>query len=90
MSLKYWVNYFVENWKMILHFAFRTFHFGVNNDLWVKNKSLFGRSLIKSILTFRKNYKMMRIRAFSGFIPLEDAIRLFPGYAKKHGYKPIK
>ena len=27
--------------------------------------------------------------SFSGFIPLNDAIDLFPGHAKKHNYKKI-
>ncbi|MCP3926605.1 MAG: hypothetical protein GY714_28935 [Desulfobacterales bacterium] len=88
--MKFRIDYYLENWKMGFHLVFRTDHFGVNNDLWQKNKSLFGKSILKSILTFWTNYKMMKIRAFSGFIPLNDAIRLFPGYAKKHGYKTIK
>jgi hypothetical protein len=33
---------------------------------------------------------MMRIRAFIGFIPLNDAIELFPGYARRNGYHPIE
>jgi hypothetical protein len=34
-----------------------------------------------------KRYKMARTRAFCGFIPLNEAIKMFPIYARRNGYK---
>ncbi|MBF0234491.1 MAG: hypothetical protein HQK65_15840 [Desulfamplus sp.] len=74
---------------MILHLLFRTRRFGVNNVLWARHDSLFADPWPRGIARVVKNYKMMKIRAFSGFIPLNDAIKLFPEHAARHGYKPI-
>ena len=74
---------------MFIHLFLGTYRFGVNNDFWASNKSIFGQPVRKSIIKLIQNYKMMRIRAFMGFIPLNDAIKLFPAYAEKKGYKPI-
>ncbi|MEA1967378.1 MAG: hypothetical protein U9N77_04070 [Thermodesulfobacteriota bacterium] len=83
------IKYSMENWKMIFHLLFKTSHFGVNNQFWYSHNSLFGAKGLKGFTEILKNYKMMKIRAFSGFIPLNDAIEIFPGHAEKHGYKPI-
>jgi len=83
------IRYIAENWKMILHLLFKTKRFGVNNSLWSCHPSLFGSPGIKGFTQVFKNYRMIKIRAFSGFIPLNDAIEIFPGHAKKHGYKTI-
>lgn len=88
-NLRFRASYICGNWKMLLHLFFRTYHFGVNNDDWEQHRSIFGLPLPKAITRLVLNYKMMRIRAFIGFIPLNDAVRLFPGYAKKHGYQSI-
>ena len=74
---------------MIIHLLFRTSHFGVNNKSWSSRASVFGAPGIQGLLRVRQNYEMMKIRAFSGFIPLNEAIKMFPRYAKKHGYSPI-
>lgn len=81
------INYMLENWKMIVHLLFKTKRFGVNNLLWSNQPSIFGSPL--GITRTLKNYRMMKVRAFSGFIPLNDAIEIFPHHAKKHGYRPI-
>ncbi|SLM28994.1 conserved hypothetical protein [Desulfamplus magnetovallimortis] len=84
------IKYILENWKMILHLLFRTKRFGVNNMEWSQQDSLFGQSWIIGFAGLLKNYKMMKIRAFSGFIPLNDAIALFPEHARRNGYHAIK
>lgn len=89
VMLKKRIIYFIENWKMVVHLLFKTRRFGVNNQLWAERDSLFGISWYKGWSHAIKNYKMMRVRAFSGFIPLNQAIELFPEHAQKHGYKPI-
>ena len=81
------INYILGNWKMIVHLLFKTRRFGVNNRGWSNHPSIFGNPL--GITHTLKNYRMMKIRAFSGFIPLNDAIEIFPAHAKKHGYKAI-
>ncbi|MBF0202757.1 MAG: hypothetical protein HQK67_00255 [Desulfamplus sp.] len=75
---------------MVIHLLFKTKRFGVNNQLWAEQDSLFGEPCLTGWSQAIKNYKMMKIRAFSGFIPLNQAIDLFPEHAAKHGYKPIK
>lgn len=81
------INYILENWKMIVHLLFKTKRFGVNNRQWSNHPSIFGSPL--GLTGILKNYRMVKIRAFSGFIPLNDAIEIFPLHAKKHGYRPI-
>lgn len=83
------LKYFLENWKMLVHLFFGTDHFGINNETWNGHRSLYGMRLSRLLTRLPANYRAMRRRAFLGFIPLNDAIRLFPGYAKKHGYKAI-
>lgn len=87
--LKKRVIYFIENWKMVIHLIFKTKRFGVNNQLWAERDSLFGVSWLTGWSQAIKNYKMMKVRAFSGFIPLNQAILMFPNHAQKHGYRPI-
>ena len=87
--LKKRVIYFIENWKMVIHLLFKTKRFGVNNQLWAERDSLFGVSWLTGWSQVFKNYKMMKVRAFSGFIPLNQAIELFPEHAKRHGYRTI-
>jgi len=89
-NIKQKIKYILDNWKMIVHLLFKTKHFGVNNVYWSPHESIFGAEKSKRFTQVVKNYKMMRIRAFSGFIPLNDAIDLFPDYAKKNNYKPVK
>ncbi|MFO7751373.1 MAG: hypothetical protein R6V54_14900 [Desulfobacteraceae bacterium] len=84
------IKYLMENWLMVAHLLFKTTHLGVNNRLWSSHPSVFGQKGGMGVTQVVKNYKMMKIRAFSGFIPLNDAIEIFPGHAKKHGYKPIE
>ena len=74
---------------MVLHLLFGTSHFGINNKAWSEHRSIFASKGFKKITCLIKNYKMIKVRAFSGFIPLNDAIDLFPGHAKKHNYKKI-
>ncbi len=83
------MRYIIENYRMILHLLFGTGHFGTNNRWWSPHVSIFSRPGLKKFTGVIKNYKMMRARAFSGFIPLDDAIALFPAYAARHGYKTI-
>jgi len=87
--LKKKLIYLVATWKMVTHLLLRTKRFGVNNQLWAERDSLFGTSWLTGWSQAVKSYKMMQIRAFSGFIPLNEAIELFPAHARKHGYRPI-
>ena len=89
-QMLFFLKYTKENWKMIIHLLFGTYHFGVNNSAWVSWNSLFGKPAICSIIKSIQNFKLMRTRAFIGFIPLNDAIKLFPVYAKNNGYKPYE
>ncbi|MBF0377196.1 MAG: hypothetical protein HQK72_06910 [Desulfamplus sp.] len=89
LKIKKNIIYFIENWKMVIHLLFKTKRFGVNNNLWSERDSLFGNSCLIGWSQVFKNYKMMKVRAFSGFIPLNQAIDLFPEHSKKHGYRPI-
>ena len=84
--------YIKENWKMILHLLFKTRRFGVNNNLWAQpmQRSLFSLPFPMGIVHAFKNYNMMKIRAFSGFIPLNDAIDIFPDHAARNAYHPIE
>ena len=66
------------------------FSFGVNNLTWEPYRSIFGLPFYNIIPSLLLNYRMMRIRAFIGFIPLNDAIQLFPGYARRNGYHSIE
>ncbi len=88
--MKFEIRFFLENWKMFFHLFTGTSYFGVNNELWVPHGSIFSTSIIRKILYFKTNYQMMKIRTFIGFVPLNDAIKLFPGYSRKKKFKPIK
>ncbi|MBF0257850.1 MAG: hypothetical protein HQK62_03260 [Desulfamplus sp.] len=81
--------YLLENWKMVIHLLLKTKRFGVNNQLWAERDSLFGAYWLTGWSQALKNYKMIKVRAFSGFIPLNHAIELFPEHAVRHGYRPI-
>ncbi|TYT74346.1 hypothetical protein [Desulfobotulus mexicanus] len=80
------LHYLGKNWRQILHLAFGTAHFGVNNQNFSADHSLFRVKGLKKITGLPGRIRMMRARAFMGFIPLKDAVRIFPGYAKRHGY----
>ena len=84
------LHYIRKNLRLILHLLLGTCHFGVNNQLWARQESIFGKKGLRRITSIPTNYRMMKIRAFSGFIPLNDAIELFPRHAEKHGFKRIE
>lgn len=84
------LHYIRKNLWLILHLLLGTGRFGVNNQLWARQESIFSKKGFKKITSILTNYRMMKIRAFSGFIPLNDAIELFPGHAEKHGFKRIE
>lgn len=84
------IRFLAENWKLLFHLFFRTYHFGVNNLSRETHRSIFGLPLYETVTRLAFNYKMMRLRAFIGFIPLNDAVRLFPAHARKNGYHPIR
>ena len=84
------LGYIWKNHRLILHLLMGTRHFGVNNQLWSRQESIFGKKGVRRLTSIPTNYRMMKIRAFSGFIPLNDAIELFPGHAEKHGFKRIE
>ncbi|MGM0418477.1 MAG: hypothetical protein ACQEQS_07130 [Thermodesulfobacteriota bacterium] len=73
-----------ENLLFIIHLAFGTRHLGVNNRFWDKDDSVFCVPFYKGILTLPRRVKMMKKRAFMGFIPFEEAAKLFPDYALKY------
>lgn len=78
--------YIFKNWRQIVHLLLATAHFGVNNRNLSPDFSLFGKSGLAKFGGIPGRIRMMRARAFMGFIPLKDAVRLFPGYAVRHGY----
>ena len=80
------IKYLFNNWKLIIHLLFRTYHFGVDNQWDSQVSSIFGKP-VNQRYNLLRNYREMRTRAFLGFIPLNTAIKLFPFYAKRHGYK---
>ncbi|MCW7752922.1 hypothetical protein OOT00_02870 [Desulfobotulus sp. H1] len=80
------LHYLGKNWRQILHLSLGTAHFGVNNQSFSPEHSLFRVKGLKKITGLPVRIRMMRARAFMGFIPLKDAVRIFPGYAKRHGY----
>ena len=70
---------------MIIHVLFGTYRFGVDNKTWNDFDSLFGvpmrkRFIPKEIIL---RYRTMRARALCGFIPYDDAKKLFPRYLRK-------
>jgi len=72
----YKIKYILENWKLIIHLLFRTCHLGVDNYWWSPYKSLFGLPFYKRF-NLIKNYKLAKIRASCGFIPMREAKLLF-------------
>jgi hypothetical protein len=74
----------LKNLLFILHLGLGTRHFGVNNKIWSKDDSVFSVPLYTGIFTFPKRLKMMKKRAFMGFVPFKDAKKMFPLYAKKN------
>lgn len=68
------------NWKMIIHFLFTTYKFGVNNEWWCDFKSIFGRPWYRRInpYTIWQNYLGMRFRVKACyFVPTHVGNRLF-------------
>jgi hypothetical protein len=76
------ISLMCKNWKLGIHLLFRTYHFGVNNEWWVKYRSIFGLPFYKR-LNIIKHYKEMRFRAEIGFVSKETFKRLFPMYARR-------
>jgi hypothetical protein len=76
-------GFVLNNFLFIFHLAFGTRHLGVNNRLWDKDNSVFYVPFYKGILTLPRRIKMMKKRAFMGFIPFDEAAELFPDYALK-------
>jgi len=86
-SSYYKAKYFKENWKMIIHFLFGTYRFGVNNELWWQYKhSLFGVPWRKRFIPskIRQRYEGMRFRAIAcRFIPKDKAEKIFSVFIRK-------
>lgn len=83
------LQYVSANWRQILHLALGTAHMGTNNRNWCPDASLFHRKGLAKIIHIPGRIRMMRARAFMGFIPLKDAVRLFPRYARENGYTDL-
>ncbi len=73
--------FIIQNWKLVIHLLFRTYHFGVNNRWWSDFDSMFGLSLRKRwhLIT---QYKLMRFRACECYF-VQEPWKLFPLYWKK-------
>lgn len=80
------IKYGLKYWKLLVHLLFGTYRFGVNNFWWSKHPSIFGRSNKWNPFRLVMSARMMRARCFMGFIPLDEASKIFPGYAKSHGF----
>ena len=78
------IIYILKNFPFIIHLAFGTKHFGINNRLWSNDSSVFSVPLYKGIADFPKRVRMMKKRAFMGFLPFNEAASIFPEYAKKN------
>ncbi len=76
--------YFTSNIFFIIHLVFGTRHFGVNNKIWSRDASLFYVPFFKGLISLPTRVRMMKKRAFMGFIPLSEAGKIFPEYYKKN------
>jgi len=79
----------IRNWKFFIHILFGTYRFGVDNQWKSSFDSMYGIPIKErfNIFNLVKRYRMARARAFCGFIPMDDAVKLFPIYAKKNNYR---
>lgn len=78
------IIFVLKNLPFIIHLAFGTKHFGINNRLWSNDQSIFSVPLYRALITLPTRVRMMKKRAFMGFIPFEEAAEIFPGYARKN------
>ena len=79
-----WKQEIKNNWKLMFHLFFRTYHFGVNNQWWCSWKSMFGLSWWKiEKYRFIRNFKLIIFRASIGFIPKMKFEKMFPNSTKK-------
>lgn len=78
------ILYLMNNFLFVFHLMFGTKHFGVNNKLWSKDSSLFHVPFYKGIFTLPMRIRMMKKRAFMGFIPISEAKDIFPEYYDKN------
>jgi hypothetical protein len=85
-NIEYRLKFGIRYWKLLVHLIFGTYHFGVNNSWWSRYPSIFGRSDKWNLKRLVLSAKMMRARCFMGFIPLDDAVKIFPEYAARHGF----
>jgi len=61
-------RYILDNWKLITHLLFGTYHFGVNNEWWCPSyRSMFGLPWYKRWHLINR-YKEMKFRAIIGFV----------------------
>lgn len=83
------LKYFSKNWKIGVHLLFRTKHFGVNNEWWVKWDSLFGwsnKKKIWGIITIRPiidNWRAMKYRSGVCHFLSDETYRLIYNENKK-------
>ena len=89
-NIKYRLQLFKESWKLVIHLLFSTYHFGVNNDTWVRWRSMFGRPILTRfwLPTIISNYRLMKFRMNIGFLPKDKVVRL--GWWKCYEDKNIK
>lgn len=78
-----------RSWKFLIHILFGTYKFGVDNQWRSSVRSMYGVPSKDRFNLFKiiQRYKMARTRAFCGFVPLSDAVKMFPIYARRNGYK---
>lgn len=76
--------YFIENIFFIIHLALGTRRFGINNKLWCKDHSIFSVPFYKAVWSLPTRIRMMKKRAFMGFLPQEEAGQIFPEYYRKN------
>ncbi len=73
------LKYALGHWRLLFHMAFKTRHFGVNNEWWARFPSPIAwgcRQRIWGILTVMpivRNIQSMQVRARIGWIPKKMA-----------------
>lgn len=71
-----------DNWKLMIHLLFRTYHFGVNNQWWEPYRSIFGLPFHRRWHIISQ-YKGIKFRCKIGFIDKYAYDNLFSEV--KHG-----
>lgn len=76
------LKYILKHWKLGVHFLFRTYRFGVNNEWWSDFNSLFGSFSLKTKFSICNNWKFMKFRAGACHFLSDGSYKLLFGKSK--------